>query len=100
MQYQKYTPVDPDFTDIINTQAEKPRSFRIFFFQPNHEIGQSDGKYNGIRQEPDGEFIELTGDKNVRLDRIITVNGKPGPAFDEYDAYANACSSCQAGYED
>jgi hypothetical protein len=38
--------------------------------------------------------------EQVRLDRIITINGKPGPAFDEYDNYANACLSCQGGNED
>jgi hypothetical protein len=33
----------------------------------------------------------------IRVDRIITVFGKPGAAFDEYDAYANACLSCTGG---
>jgi hypothetical protein len=42
----------------------------------------------------------LSDDDYVRLDRIITINGKPGPAFDEYDNYANGCLSCKAGYED
>ena len=36
----------------------------------------------------------------VRVDRIIVYNGKPGPAFDEYQAFANECLSCKAGYEE
>jgi hypothetical protein len=36
----------------------------------------------------------------VRTDRIIVYNGKPGPAYDEYDAYALAPLTCKAGYDD
>lgn len=100
MEYQKYTPVDPDFYDIIKARVEKSLNLKVFFFQPDNEIGQAEGEYVETLKEPDGEFIKLAKGDPVRLDRIITINGNPGPAYDEYDAYANACLSCQAGYDD
>lgn len=100
MKYEKYTPVDPDFYDIISNQSEKSGEMNIFFFKPDNEMGQAKGEYKELMKAPEGEFINFFGDDPVRLDRIITLNGKPGPAFDEYDAYANACLSCQAGYDD
>jgi hypothetical protein len=35
----------------------------------------------------------------IRLDRIIVFNGKPGPAYDEYDSYALACLDCTGGMD-
>ncbi len=42
-------------------------------------------------------FITLDSGAQIRIDRIITLFGKPGAAFDEYDAFANQCLSCTAG---
>ena len=45
-------------------------------------------------------FMIFQNGNEVRVDRIIVYNGKPGPAFDEYQAFANECLSCKAGYEE
>ena len=53
-----------------------------------------------MEEEKDaGLFIALNTGSKVRVDRIITLYGKPGAAYDEYDAYANACMDCMGGYE-
>ncbi len=36
-----------------------------------------------------GMFITLVPAACVRIDRIITLFGKPAAAYDEYDGYAN-----------
>lgn len=36
----------------------------------------------------------LDNNEHIRIDRIITLFGKPGAAYDEYDAFANACLNC------
>ena len=46
-----------------------------------------------------GIFITLDTGSAIRIDRIITLYGKPGAAFDEYDAFANQCLSCTGGYD-
>ncbi|HEY1025902.1 MAG TPA: hypothetical protein VGE26_12100 [Sphingobacteriaceae bacterium] len=45
-----------------------------------------------------GVFIHLDDNSRVRIDRIITLFGKPGAAYDEYDAYANGCLNCAGGH--
>lgn len=46
-----------------------------------------------------GIFLTVHPEVNIRIDRIITLFGKPGAAYDEYNAYANECLSCTGGYE-
>jgi hypothetical protein len=100
MDYSSYMPIDPDFYDIIEELAEKLSLFRVFFFMPDQTLGEANGEYNRISKDADGEYMLLKDENPVRIDRIITVNGKPGPAYDEYIAYADACLSCQAGYDE
>jgi hypothetical protein len=42
-------------------------------------------------------FIVLDNDIAIRLDRIITLNGSPGPAYEEYDLFALQCLTCMGG---
>ena len=100
MNYPKYLPVDPDFYEILETTAGRKKKQKVFFFLPDDTVEKAIGKYKEIVIQEDGEFLKLGKKNKVRLDRIITINGKPGPAFDEYDNYANECLSCQAGYDD
>ena len=100
MKYDSYLQIDPDFYDIIQAHFVKSERFKVFFFAPDMEIQESKGKFIKILADEGGEYLIIENAKAVRLDRIITINGRPGPAFDEYDAYANACLSCRAGYKD
>ncbi|HYQ57712.1 MAG TPA: hypothetical protein VEP89_10235 [Draconibacterium sp.] len=94
----KYLPVPPDFYDIAKSFLLQ--NVKVIYFGVDNTLEESKGKYRKLVKNSKGEFLEIENDKNVRLDRIITVNGKIGPAYDEYDAYANACLSCQAGYDE
>jgi hypothetical protein len=100
MDYNSYTPIDPDFYEVFVNLAEKHSLLKVFFFLPDQTLGEAKGEYNRIEESDGGEFMIIKDAEPVRIDRIITVNGKPGPAFDEYNAYADACLSCQAGYDE
>lgn len=90
----EYLPVGHDFLEIIGEEKKKEISSLIHYFGGNNELEDSKGEIKEILSEKDGDFLAMnTGDK-VRLDRIITINGKPGPAFGEYDSYANDCMDC------
>jgi hypothetical protein len=86
-----YTPVAYEFKEVIDEQIAKKTSGKIFFW--------SDGKLEEVkgvilRQEEipgKGVFIVLDSGKSVRIDRIITLFGKPGSAFEEYEAFSR-CS--------
>jgi hypothetical protein len=95
-----YTPVQYVFREVIDEEISKQTEGKIFFFDENDVFDSTEGKITKIEEIPqEGIFIVLTPEKRIRIDRIITVFGKPGAAFDEYDAYANQCLSCTGGYD-
>ena len=95
-----YLPIDPDFFDMFEKEIKKD-SIRIVYFGHGTNLEEANGKAKAIINKNGNEyFIKYLSGQEVRVDRIIVYNGKPGPAFAEYDAYALACLSCKAGYEE
>lgn len=90
-----YMPVAHHFYEIIDEEKKRDMDAVVHYFGEGNELKDSRGKISGIVREKDGEFLSVNPGDKVRLDRIITINGKPGPAFDEYDSYANECMDCK-----
>ncbi len=90
-----YLPVDPDFLDIISLVKEEQKSGKVHYFDSADQIMDSAGPIVEITSIGDGEFINLANGQLIRLDRIITLYGRPGPAYDRYDSFANACLACE-----
>jgi hypothetical protein len=93
-----YTPVAYEYREVIEEQIANRRSGKIFFWSASQEVDEAVGQV--VRLEDvagNGMYITLDSGKQIRIDRIITLFGKPGAAYDEYDAYANQCLSCTAG---
>jgi hypothetical protein len=79
---------------------QKQTHGKIFFFDDNDVVDSTEGKVVKMEEIPHrGIYLHLSPDGQIRIDRIITLFGKPGAAFDEYDAYANQCLSCTGGYD-
>jgi hypothetical protein len=92
-----YTPVAYDYREIIEEQIAKKASGKIFFWSAG-QVDEVTGRIERQEEQPGkGVFIVLDSGAQVRIDRIITLFGKPGAAFDEYDSYANQCLACTAG---
>ena len=89
-----FSPIYPDYYDLFLEEQKKEFS-KVFYFGKGNDVEEAKGKIIGLVKK--GAFEEYlafdTGDE-ARVDRIITINGKPGPAYDEYDAYALACLNC------
>lgn len=95
-----YTPVQYIFREVIMEELGKQSEGKIFFFDDNDIVDSTEGKLLKMEEvEQKGIFLHIEPEKRIRIDRIITLFGKPGAAFDEYDAYANQCLSCTGGYE-
>lgn len=102
MKQSAYIPIDPDFFGLFQEEMKKD-SVKVFYFDLKNypELEESTGKVTGIiNKKQTGQFMAFENGDEVRLDRIIVYNGKPGPAYDEYDAYALAPLTCKAGYDD
>jgi hypothetical protein len=93
-----YTPVAYEFREVIEEQIAKKTSGKIFFWSPDGKVDEVVGQVTRLEDVPGkGMFITMDSGEQVRIDRIITLYGKPGAAFDEYDAFANQCLACTAG---
>lgn len=95
-----YTPVPYDCREVIQEAIDNRSKGKVFFFDKNNAVNDIEGTVVRLAEVPvEGEFIFLEPESRVRIDRIITLFGKPGAAFDEYDAYANQCLACTGGYD-
>jgi hypothetical protein len=95
-----YTPVQYVYKEIIEEEIVKRTTGKIFYFNSDQVVDSIEGRV--IKMEDingKGLFITLEPEASLRIDRIITLFGKPGPAYDEYDSYANQCLSCTGGYD-
>ena len=91
--HSDYLPVDSDFVKAVQALEKAVGKAKIFFFTGAGGIDSVTGRVAKVR-DTGREASCVVADKTVRLDRIITLNGRPGPAYDDYDAYANACLNC------
>ena len=98
--YKEYSPIDPDFYEIIEKEISKNGISLVNYFGPDNEIADVKGSLKEVFFIKHYEsFLVFETAEQVRLDRLITLNGIPGPAYDEYDSYALACLECSAGME-
>jgi hypothetical protein len=95
-----YVPVQYVYREIIEEEIAKLTSGKIFYFNSEGVVDSIEGRIIKIEEiNNKGLFITLDPEAHLRIDRIITLFGKPGAAFDEYDAFANQCLSCTGGYD-
>lgn len=94
-----YVPVAYVFREVIEEEVAKGTSGKIFYFNSDQIVDSIEGKVLKMEEvQGKGIFVVLDPEARVRIDRIITLFGKPGAAYDEYDSYANQCLSCTGGY--
>lgn len=89
-----FTPVYPHYYDIFAESQDK-ESARVIYFGEGITLEEVIGKITGItKNEYNEEHMTFENGSAVRIDRIISINGKPGPAFDEYNNLGMACMDC------
>ncbi len=98
----KYLPINSEYLEIIEEQMEKGEVRVVYFtFSNEPELEESKGIIIKLDNKKDGGvYLQFDNNDEVRLDRIVVVNGIPGPAYDEYDSFALAPLTCKAGYDD
>jgi hypothetical protein len=93
-----YTPVPYIFSESITQNISTGKSGKIFYFNPQDVFDCAEGKVVGLNETPgEGVFLTMDPEVRIRIDRVITLFGQPGPAYDEYDRFANACMECDYG---
>jgi hypothetical protein len=93
-----YLPVQYVFREVIDEEIARGSAGKIFYFDPSGNVASLEGTITELQEiAGKGLYIKVAPEGSIRIDRIITLFGKPGAAFDEYDAYANACMDCSGG---
>lgn len=96
-----YLPVSWEYKESIEEVINKKNEGKVFFFDNNGQVAEEKGVVvETIEEKNTGVFAVLDTGAKIRIDRIITLFGKIGAAYDEYDSYANACMNCMGGYEE
>ena len=93
-----FTPVPYEAREAIEESIQTKKEGKIFFFNDENALDDAHGPILAVNEDGGGTFIRTSDDKRIRIDRIITLFGKPGAAYDEYDAYGNVCFECTGGY--
>lgn len=94
-----FTPIEPLYYDIFESEKEKEFS-KAFYFGFGTDLEEASGRITGIeKNDTNEEYLSFDSGDKARIDRIVTINGKPGPAYDEYDRYALACLDCNGGMD-
>lgn len=94
MEYiDKYLPVDLDFEAGVVKYCHEDKVGKIHFYNDIGQISQSEGKANKLIIKGYEKFIVLN-ESPIRLDKIITLFGHPGPAYHIYENHLNSCLTC------
>lgn len=100
MMEDSYTPVQYEYREQVQELMARKARGKVFFFTAPRTIDDADGIITNFEEVPGkGLFITISNDKQIRIDRIVTLFGKPGAAYDEYEALGNVCLDCTGGYD-
>jgi hypothetical protein len=86
-----YLPVPWDFREVLDDEIKREKDGVIYYFTTEPDMEKAEGKIAELLQTSDGEFLLTSKGHRVRLDKIVTLYGKPGPSYHIYDGYANVC---------
>lgn len=96
---KEYSFINPQYDEVF-AQEQQKEFVRIFYFGNGTNLEEAKGKITGrITNTRNEDFLIFDSGDNVRVDRVITINGIPGPAYDEYDRYGLACLDCGGGMD-
>ncbi len=83
-----YKPIDSGFYEEIKLAAAQRKLVRMEYLTDLHEYIRTDALLKRMYTEDDAEFIELASGATVRLDRIVSIDGKLSPDYPGYENFA------------
>lgn len=86
-----YLPVPWDFRETMDEVRRQGKDGVIYYFTTEPDMEKAEGSISELVETAEGEFLITSGGHQVRLDKIVTLYGKPGPSYHIYDGYANVC---------
>lgn len=78
-----YIPIDPGFHDELETLVAKRAAARLQFYTDIREFLTLHATLKELVSRGGEEYLVLTTGEEIRLDRIVRINDKPAPGYDE-----------------
>jgi len=76
MKTSDYQPISCSFYDILEESATLKKRSIIHFYNTNWQEEQIVSRITNLFTKKKEEFMELESGKTIRLDRLISVDGK------------------------
>ncbi len=90
-----YRPVSCDFHDELLALVTRKEKVKVVIFNNKGTLDSISGLIVDVYTKNGEEFLQIENQKPIRLDKIITYNGKPGPSFEIYEDMGNFCHDCK-----
>lgn len=81
-----YEPVQASFRAEIEKYIQNQKFTSIQYFSDIREYVSTTAIIKGIYEHDGAEYMQLATGTEIRLDRIIRLDGKPAPGFEDYFA--------------
>ncbi|AKD04021.1 hypothetical protein POKO110462_12905 [Pontibacter korlensis] len=78
-----YKPIDPAFHSELEQLVAKRVGARLQFFTDIHEFITRFGTLKELVTRGEEEYLILSTGEEIRLDRIVRIDDKPAPGYDE-----------------
>lgn len=86
-----YLPVPWEFREMLDDAIAAHKDGVIYYFTVEPELEKAEGTIIRVEEAEGGEYLFTSKGHKVRLDKVVTLYGRPGPSYHIYDSYANAC---------
>ncbi|GAA4446216.1 hypothetical protein GCM10023189_01090 [Nibrella saemangeumensis] len=83
-----YKSIEPGFYEEIKAVAAQRKLVRMEYLTDLHEYIRADALLKRMYAEGDAEFIELASGATIRLDSIVSIDGKLSPDYPGYENFA------------
>jgi len=90
-----YLPVSCDFHDELLALASRKEKVKVFIFNKKGTLDSISGLIIDVFTKNREEFLQIDTFTPIRLDKIITYNGKPGPSYEIYQSMGDFCHDCK-----
>lgn len=88
-----YKPLDRDFYGLLETAVAARKKVIVEYFNEYRQLHSLGGLPKALLRENDEEFLEMATGERIRLDRIIVLDGRFFPGYEDFsELFAARCS--------
>ena len=80
-----YEPITASLRQDIEAFLANRKYIKLHYFNEIHEYISDTAIIKKVLKRSDGEYLFLSNGQEVRLDRIVRLDGKPVPGYDVQD---------------